>query len=289
MSGVAGSHHVLSIEHLGGQLGNGQSSVLLGASAGEGSESGDEEVETGEWNHVDSEFPQVSVQLAGESQAGGDTRHGGGDEMVEISIGGGGQFEGSEADIVESLVVDGEGLVGVLYQLMDRESGVVGLDNCVGDFGGGDNGEGSHDPVGVFLTDLGDQEGSHSGSSTTTKRVTELESLKTVTALSFLPDYVKNGVYELSSLGVVSLCPVVSSSRLSEDEVVGSEDLAERSRSYRVHGAGFQIYQDSTGDIFSSGSLVVVDIDPLQLEIRVSVVGSGRVNSMLIRDDLRKN
>ena len=289
MSGVAGSHHVLSIEHLGGQLGNGQSSVLLGASAGEGSESGDEEVETGEWNHVDSEFPQVSVQLAGESQAGGDTRHGGGDEMVEISIGGGGQFEGSEADIVESLVVDGEGLVGVLYQLVDREGGVVGLDNCVGDFGGGDNGEGSHDPVGVFLTDLGDQEGSHSGSSTTTKRMTKLESLKTVTALSFLPDNVKNGVYQLSSLSVVSLCPVVSSSRLSEDEVVGSEDLSERSRPNRVHGAGFQINKDSTGDIFSSGSLVVVDIDPLQLEIRVSVVGSGRVNSMLIRDDLRKN
>ena len=114
----------------------------------------------------------------------------------------------------------------------------------------------------------------------------QLESLKTVTALSFLPDNVKNGVYELSSLGVVSLGPVVSSSRLSENKVIGSVDLAERSRSDRVHGAGFQIYQDSAGDIFSSGSLVVVDIDPLQLEIRVSVVGSGRVNSMLIRDDL---
>ena len=206
--------------------------------------------------------------------------------MVEISVGRGGQFQGPEADIVESFVIDGEGLIGVLYQLVDREGGVVRLNNCVGDLGGGDNGEGSHDPVGVFLTDLGDQEGSHSGSSSTTKRVGQLESLKTVTALSFLPDYVKNRVDELSSLGVVSLGPVVSSSRLSEDEVVGSVDLTERSRSDRVHGAGLQINKDSTGDIFSSGSLVVVDIDPLQLEIRVSVVGSGGVNSMLIRDDL---
>ena len=229
VSGVAGSHHVLGIEHLGGQLGDGQSSVLLGTSAGERSESGNKEVETGEGNHVDSEFPQVSVQLARESEAGGDTRHSGGYEMVQISIGGGGQFEGSEADIVESLVIDGEGLVGVLYQLVNGEGGVVGLDNCVGDLWGGDNGEGSHDPVGVFLTDFGDQEGSHSGSSTTTKRVTKLESLKTVTALSFLPDNVKNRVYELSSLGVVSFGPVVSSSRLSEDEVVRSEDLSERS------------------------------------------------------------
>ena len=85
----------------------------------------------------------------------------------------------------------------------------------------------------------------------------------------------------------MSLGPVVTSSRLSEDEVVGSVDLAERSRSDRVHGTGLQINKDSTGDVFSSGSLVVVDIDPLQLEIRVSVVGSGGVNSMLIRDDLK--
>ena len=154
VSGVAGSHHVLGIEHLGGELGDGQSSVLLGASAGERSESGDEEVETGEGNHVDGEFPEISVQLAREPQAGGDTRHGGGDEMVEISVGRGGQFQGPEADIIESLVVDGEGLIGVLYQLVDREGGVVRLNNCVGDLGGGDNGESSHDPVGVFLTDL---------------------------------------------------------------------------------------------------------------------------------------
>ena len=87
----------------------------------------------------------------------------------------------------------------------------------------------------------------------------------------------------------MSLGPVVSSSRLSEHEVVRSKYLSERSRSDRVHGAGFQINKDSTGDVFSSGSLVVVDIDPLQLEVGVSVVGSGRVDSMLIRDDLKNS
>ena len=53
VSGVASSHHVFGIEHLSGELGDGQSSVLLGTSAGERSESGDEEVKTGEGNHVD--------------------------------------------------------------------------------------------------------------------------------------------------------------------------------------------------------------------------------------------
>ena len=63
---------------------------------------------------------------------------------------------------------------------MDGEGGVVGLDNGVGDLWRGDNGEGVHDTVGVLLTDLGDQEGAHTGTGTTTKGVGELEALKRV-------------------------------------------------------------------------------------------------------------
>ena len=116
----------------------------------------------------------------------------------------------------------------------------------------------------------------------------QLESLKTVATFRFLPDHVQNRVDELSSLGVVSLSPVVSCSGLSEHEVVWSENLSERSRSDGVHGSGFQVHKDSTGDVFSSSGLVVVDIDPLELEIRVSVVGSSGVDSMLVRDNLVK-
>ena len=65
-------------------------------------------------------------------QAGGDTRHGEGDEVVEVTIGGGGQLQGAEADVVQSLVVDAERLVGVLDQLVDRQGGVVGFHHCVG-------------------------------------------------------------------------------------------------------------------------------------------------------------
>ena len=39
--------------------------------------------------------------------------------MVEITIGGSGEFEGSEADIVESLVIDTVGLIGILDELMN--------------------------------------------------------------------------------------------------------------------------------------------------------------------------
>ena len=45
--------------------------VLLRAAGGERGEAGHEEVEAGEGNHVDRQLPQVSVQLAGEPEAGG--------------------------------------------------------------------------------------------------------------------------------------------------------------------------------------------------------------------------
>ena len=77
MAGVAGSHHVLGIKHLLRELGNGQSSVLLGASAGERGEAGHEEMETGEGNHVDCKFAEIGIELARESEAGCDATHGG--------------------------------------------------------------------------------------------------------------------------------------------------------------------------------------------------------------------
>merc|ERR1711894_379295 len=98
---------------------DGEGTVLLASTGGEGSEPGHEEMETGEWHHVNSQFPEISVQLAGESEAGGHSRHGSGYKMVQISVCGGGQFQGPEADVVKSLVVNAVGLVGVLNELMD--------------------------------------------------------------------------------------------------------------------------------------------------------------------------
>ena len=53
-------------------------------------------MESGEGDQVDSQFSEVRVELTGESEAAGDSGHGGGDEMVEISVGGGGELEGAE-------------------------------------------------------------------------------------------------------------------------------------------------------------------------------------------------
>ena len=63
MPGVASGHHVLGVEHLLGELGHGERSVLLATTGCEGGKAGDEEVEPGEGHHVHRQLPQVSVQL----------------------------------------------------------------------------------------------------------------------------------------------------------------------------------------------------------------------------------
>ena len=72
-------------------------------------------------------------KFGNEPEAGGDAGHGEGDKMVEVAIGGGGQLQGAEADVVQRLVVDAESLISVLNQLVHREGGVVGLHHSVGD------------------------------------------------------------------------------------------------------------------------------------------------------------
>ena len=53
--------------------------------------------------------------------------------MVKISIGGGGELEGSEADVIQGFVINAHNLIGVFNELMDGEGGIVWLNDGVGD------------------------------------------------------------------------------------------------------------------------------------------------------------
>merc|ERR1712118_41791 len=104
---------------------------------GEGGEADEEEVETGEGDEVHGELTEVGVELTREANAGGDAGHGSGHEVVEVTVGGGGELEGTEADVIEGLVVKAHSLISVLDELVDGEGGVVGLDDGIGDLGRG--------------------------------------------------------------------------------------------------------------------------------------------------------
>jgi len=119
VSWVRGSHHVLGVEHLLGEFWNGDGTVLLASAGGQGGVTGHEEVETWEGNHVDGQLPQVGVELTGEAQAGRNTRHDDGHEVVKVTVRWGRQLESTEADIVQGLIVDTKSLVRVLDELVN--------------------------------------------------------------------------------------------------------------------------------------------------------------------------
>ena len=114
----------------------------------------------------------------------------------------------------------------------------------------------------------------------------DLEALETITALSFLTDDIEDGVDELGTFCVMALSPVVTGTSLSEDKVIRAEKLTEWSSTDGIHSAWLQIHENGTGDVSSSSCLVVVDVDSLELEIGITVICTGWVDSMLIRDDL---
>jgi len=261
VSGVSSAHHVFGIEHLLGQFWDSQGSVLLRSSGGQGCETNHEEMETGERDQVNSQFSQIGVQLTRESQTAGNTGHSGRDQMVKITIGGGGQFKGSEANIIQSFVINDHTFIGVFDQLMDRQSGVVRFNDGIRHFGGWDNGECFHDSIRIFFSDFGDQEGTHTGTSSSSQRVGDLETLEAVASFSFFSNDIQNRVDKFSSFSVVTLGPIVTSTSLTEDEVIRSEKLSERSGSDGVHSSGFQIHKDSSGNISTTSSFVIVHID----------------------------
>ena len=113
--------------------------------------------------------------------------------------------------------------------------------------------------------------------------------LQAVAVLSFLPDNIEDGINELGALSVMPLSPIVTGAGLAEDKIVGAEDLAVGTGSDGIHGARLQIHEDGAWDVPAAGSLIEVDIDPLQLSIglgAVALVPAGRIDAVLVADHL---
>jgi len=162
--------------------------------------------------------------------------------MVQITISRGGQFKSSEANIIQSFVIDNHAFIGIFNQLMYWQGGVVWFNNGIWHFWWWYNGESFHNSIWIFFSYFGDQKSSHTWSGSSSKRVGDLESLKTITSFSFLSDDIKNWINELSTFSIVTLGPIVTSSGLTENEVIRSEKLTERSSSDGVHCSWFEIH-----------------------------------------------
>merc|ERR1719265_440931 len=158
---IRGTHHVLGIEHLLGQLRHREGAVLLGATGGQRSEASHEEVQTREGNKVHGNLTQVAIELTREAQAASDAADGRAHKVVQVAVGWRGELQRTEANVIQSLIVQEEALIGVLDELVERQHSVVWLDNGVAHLRRRNNRESLHDTVWVLLADLGYKQGSH--------------------------------------------------------------------------------------------------------------------------------
>ena len=84
---------------------------------------------------------------------------------------------------------------------------------------------------------------------------------------------------------LTSFCPVVTSTTLTEDEVIRSEKSAQRSALNRVHGTRLKIDENCAWNILVAADLVVVDGDTLELEVGIALVATVPLDAVLIRYD----
>lgn len=80
----------------------------------------------------------------------------------------------------------------------------------------------------------------------------------------------------------MALGPVVARTALAKDEVVRAEEAAERARADGIHRAGLEIDEHRARHVLVRADLVVVDVDPLELQIVGALVLAVRLNTVLI-------
>jgi len=98
-------------------------------------------VDTGVGDQVGLELGDIDVQGTIETEGGGQGGDNLSDESVKVGVGGSLDIEVAAADIVDGLVVEHNGNIGVLKEGVGGEHGVVGLNDGGGDLGGGVDGE----------------------------------------------------------------------------------------------------------------------------------------------------
>jgi len=255
VAGIALGHHGCGLEGRVGDLGNGELLVVGLLSGDDGSVRGKHEMDSGVGDEVSLEFSDIDVKGTIESERGGEGRDDLGNESVQVGVGGSLDIKVSSADIVDGLVIEHDGDIGVLKEGVSGEDGVVRLNDGGGDLRRGVDGESKLGFLTVIDGESLEEERSETGSGTSTDGVEDEETLETSALIGELADSVEAEIDDLTSDGVMSSGEVVSGIFLSGDKLLGVEQLSVGSGSDLIDNGGLEIEEDGSGDVLTSTSL----------------------------------
>jgi len=206
-------------------------------------------------DQVSLELSDINVEGTIESEGSGEGRDDLGDQSVQVGVGGSLDVEVSAADVVDGLVVEHDGDVGVLEEGVSGQDGVVWLNDSGGDLGGGVDGEAELGLLAVINGKSLEEEGTETGSGTTTDGVEDEETLETSALIGELSDSVEAEVNDLLTDGVVTTGEVVGGVLLTRDELLGVEQLSVGTGTDLIDDGWLEIEEDSAGDVLASTSL----------------------------------
>jgi len=251
---VALDHLVGRLKARVGDLGHGQLLVVSLLGRDDGSIGDEGKVDTRVRDQVGLEFSQINVEGTIESEGGGD----GGDDLsnqsVQVGVGRSLNVQVTTADIVDGFVVDHEGTVRVLEGGVGGQDGVVRLNDSGGDLRSRVDGKLQLGLLSIVDRESLQEEGTESGTGTTTKGVEDEEALETSAVISQLSDSVQDKVDDFLSDGVVTTSIVVGGIFLSGDQLFGVEELSVGSGTDFVNDGRFQVHKDGTRDVLSGTS-----------------------------------
>jgi len=254
VTGIALDHHGSRLEDGVGQLGDGELFVVSLFCGDDRGIRGQHKVDTRVRHQVGLELSHIHVQSTVESEGSGQGGDNLSDQSVQVGVGGSLDVQVTTADIVQSLVVDLVGHIGVLQQGVDTQHGVVGLDNGGRDLGAAPDGEGDLGLLTVIDGQSFHHQRTQTGSGTTTDGVVDEESLQAGTVVGKLSESVQAQVDDFLTDGVVTTGEVVRGILLTRDQLFRVEELTVGTGSDLIDNGGLQIDEDGTGNVLSGTS-----------------------------------
>lgn len=172
-------------------------------------------------------------------------------EAVQVLVVGALKTKVSSADVVDCLVVDHEGTVGVLKGGVGGKNGVVWLDNGSGGLRSWIDTELQLNLLAKVDGQTLHEEGTETRSSSTTEGVEDEETLETRAVIGNMANLVQNLINQLLSDSVVTTGIVIRGILLSSDHLLGVEQAAVCTGSDLVDDIGLEIAVDGSWDVFA--------------------------------------
>mmetsp|Transcript_26424 Transcript_26424/g.62713 ORF Transcript_26424/g.62713 Transcript_26424/m.62713 type:complete len:413 (+) Transcript_26424:283-1521(+) len=255
VAGVALGHHAGRLEDGVGDLGHGQLLVVGLLGRDDGRVAREHEVDAGVGHQVGLELGDVNVERAVEAEGGGQRRDDLRDEAVEVGVGRALDVEVAAADVVEGLVVEAEGAVGVLEEGVRGQHGVVRLDDGRGHLGRRRDGEAELRLAAVVHREALEEEGPESRPGSSARGVEDEESLEARAVVGELADAVEDEVDDLLSNSVVTTGVVVRRVLLPADDLLGVVELPVRAAADLVADRRLQVDVHRAGHVLPGASL----------------------------------